>query len=105
MWRKIRGLSQLVEKKFHAEKSTRGMVGFDVMLPRPVKVQANVIVHLKVTIRGNFFCDRHGSGEKKTAETNCITVNFFKMSDITSGRTNVFVEKDDFFDEIIFSKI
>ena len=32
-------------------------------------------------------------------------MNFFKMSDVTSGRTNVSVEEDDLFDEIIFTEI
>ena len=103
---KLEVLSQLIQKRIHAEKNTLGIAGLNVMLPRPVKVKANVIVHLKVTIRG-LSGRRLGMDPKKTAETNGITVNFFKMSDITSGRTysNMSVEKDDFFDEIIFSEV
>ena len=102
---KLEVLSQLIEKEFHAEKTTRGIVGFDVMLPRPVKVQTNVIVHLLLSIRC-FSCSRFGLKERKTAETNSITVNFFKMSDITFGRTfKLSVGRNDFFDEIIFSEI
>ena len=48
--------------------------------------------------------NRVGSRENRTAETNGITVNFIELPDfLTSGRTSV--NKDDFFDEIIFSKI
>ena len=102
---KLEVLSQLIEKEFHAEKPTRGVVGFDVMLPRPVKVQTSVIVHLLLSIRC-FSCSRFGLKERKTAETNGITVNFFKMSDITFGRTfKLSVGRNDFFDEIIFSEI
>ena len=108
---KLEIFSQSIEMKFRAQQKIRGIAGFDVMLREPVKIQANVIVHIKVTIRDPqgteaVFClKRFGSSGKKTAETNGITVNFFKFSDITTGRTNVPVKKDNVIDEIIFSEI
>ena len=101
---KLEIFSQTIENKFHAQKYTRDIPGFDVMLPRPIKVQANVIVHLKVTMRGFASFDT-GWQPKKSAKTNGIIVNFFTMSDVTSRRTNVSVEKDNLFDEIIFGEI
>ena len=100
---KLEVLSQSIENKFRAQKNTRDITGFDVMLLQPIKVQTNIIVHVKVTIRG-LSGGWVGSKQKKIAETNGITVNFFKMSDITFGRTNVSVEEDDYLDEIIFSE-
>ena len=101
---KFEVLSQSIENKFHAQKNTRDIPGFDVMLPRPIKVQANVIVHLKVTI-GSRRCALCGGKQNTTAEANGVIVNFFKLSDITSGRANVSVEEDHVIDEIIFSEI
>ncbi len=43
---------QLVEEKFYSQTDRRGISGFDVMLPVPVKVQTDVVVHLKATITG-----------------------------------------------------
>ena len=54
-------------------------------------------------MRGIAGCDT-GWQPKKSAETNGIIVNFFKMSE-TSSRTNVSVEEDDLFDEIIFTEM
>ena len=71
---KLEIFSQTIENKFHAQKNTRDIAGFDVMLPRPIRVQANVIVHLKVTMRGIAGCDT-GWQPKKNAETNGIIVN------------------------------
>ena len=108
---KLEILSQSIEMKFRAQQKIRGIAGFDVILREPVKIQANVIVHIKVTIRDPqvtmaVVCVKQfRSSGKKTAETNGITVNFFKFSDITTGRTNVPVKKDNVIDEIIFSEI
>ena len=101
---KLELFSQAIENKFLAQKDSRDISGFDVMLPQPIKVQANVIVHLKVAIRGPR-SNRVGSEQNKRAETNGIIVNFFKVSDIIHGRTNGSVEEDDLFDEIIFTEI
>ena len=101
---KVEILSQSIDMKFRAQKNIRDVAGFDVMLLQPVKIRANVIVHIKVIIKG-VLVDRFGSRGKKTAETNGITVNFFKLSDITSGRTNVPVKEDNLIDEIMFSEI
>ena len=65
------------ENKFHAQKNTRDITGFDIMLPRPIEVQANVIVHLKVTIR-SIAGHEIGLQPKQSAETNGIIVNFFQ---------------------------
>ena len=82
------------------------------MLLQPVKIQANVIAHIKVTmtrdprVTTRFVCMKQvGSKKKKTAETNGITVNFFNLSDITSGRTNVPAEELNLINVIIFSEI
>ena len=101
---KVEILSQSIEMKFRAQQKIRNVAGFDVMLLQPVKIQANVIAHIKVTMRGPVV-NQLGSRGKKTAETNGITVNFFKLSDITTGRTNVPTNADDLIDEIIFSEI
>ena len=107
---KLEILSQSIEMKFRARQNIRNVAGFDVMLLQPAKIQANVIVHMKVTMTG--VCVNRvqwvGSMGKKTAETNyCegITVSFFKLSDITSGLTEMPAQKGNFIDEIIFSEI
>ena len=97
-------LSRSIEKKFHAQKNTHGTAGFDVMLLQPIEVQANIIVHLKVTIRGLRSTAVFGKTQNTTVETIGITVNFIKLSDIKSGLTNIGVQ-DDLFNEIIFSEI
>ena len=107
---KLEILSQSIEMKFCARQNIRTVAGFDVMLLQPVKIQANVIVHIKVTMRGHWinigrFLIQFGSSGKNTAETNGITVNFFKLSDITSGRTKVPQQVHNRIDEIIFSEI
>jgi hypothetical protein len=78
---KLEVSSRIIEKKFHSEQDNRGIrAGFDVMLPVPIKVQANVPVHLKATITGNP-CSYLGAGVKKTVETNGITINFETKED------------------------
>ena len=98
---KLQVFSQSVEKKFLSQQNSRGSSGFDVMVPVPIKVQADVVVHLKATITG---CEnsRIGSKGKKKVETNGITVNFFKTPGEHSGETSV---EQGQFDEIIFSEI
>ena len=98
---KLEVFSQLVEKKYHSQKNSRGISGFDVMLPVPIKVQANVVVHLKATMKGNDICCIGYGGEKKV-KTNGITVNFFNTPGEHSGETSV---EQGQFDEIIFSEI
>ena len=98
---KLEVFSQLVKKKFLSQPNSRGVSGFDVMLPVPIKVQANVVVHLKATITGRDSC-RIGLEGKKKVETNGVIVNFFNTPGEHSGETSV-VEGQ--FDEIIFSKI
>ena len=90
---KLKVLFQSIENKFHAQENTRGVPGFDVMLPRPVEVEANVVVHLKVTIRSRGHLWFKGEGNT-TVEANGITVTFLKLS-----------EEDEIIDEIIFSEI
>ncbi|CAB4023698.1 BTB POZ domain-containing 6 [Paramuricea clavata] len=84
--------SWIIEKKFHSEQDNRGISqGFDVMLPLPIKVQANVPVHLKTTITG---CRRTNfdARVRKTVKTNGITINFI-------------TKNDNDFDEIIFREM
>ena len=90
---KLEFLFQSIENKFHAQKNIRGVPEFDVMLLRPVEVQANVIVHLKVTIASRVHLQFVAEGNT-TAEANGITVTFLKSS-----------QGDDVVDEIIFSEI
>ena len=89
---KLEVCSRIIEKKFHSEKDNRGIYGFDVMLPVPFKVQANVPVHLKATITG-LPCFYWGAGVRKTLKTSGITVNFETFEEINH------------FDEIIFSEM
>ncbi len=98
---KLEVFSQLVKKKFLSQPNSRGISGFDVMLPVPIKVQPNVLVHLKATITSPRNC-RIGSGGKKKVETNGVTVIFFNATGEDCGETSV---KQGQFDEIIFSKI
>ena len=87
---KLEVWSWVIENRFHSEQDNHGISqGFDVMLPVPIKVQANVPVHLKATITG-YHC-YWDARVRKTAETNGITVNFE-------------IEEDSQFDGIIFSE-
>lgn len=95
--------------KSRAQWNIRDVAGFDVMLLHPVKIQANVILHIKITMRGprvtarGLYAKQFGSRGKKTVGANGITVNFFNFLDITSGGSNVPADK--LIDEIIFSEI
>ncbi len=97
---KLEVFSQLVKKKFLSQPNSRGVSGFDVMLPVPIKVQANVVVHMKATITGRDSC-RIGLEGKKKVETNGVIVNFFNTPGEHFGETCV---KQGQFDEIIFSR-
>ncbi len=98
---KLQVFSQLIEKKCLSQKNSRGFSGFDVMLPTPIEVQANVVVHLKATISGRG-SESFGLGGKNTVETNSVIINFSNPPDADSGETSV--ERGQF-DEIIFSEI
>ena len=98
---KLDVFSQSVEKKFRSQRNSRGISGFDVMLPAPIQVQADVIVQLKATITGPNF-GRYGTKGKEKVETNGITVFFFNTPGVHSGHCTV---KQGQFDEIIFSGI
>ena len=92
---KLEVWSQITEKKFRSQQDGRVHYGFDVMLPVPIRVQADVIVYLKLTMTGcKVVC--HGSKLRKTVETNGTTINFFD--------NNIFI-RDVLIDEIIFSEI
>ncbi|CAB3993538.1 BTB POZ domain-containing 6 [Paramuricea clavata] len=88
---KLEVWSWIIEKKFHSEQDNRGISGFDVMLPVPIKVEANVPVHLKASITGRHYSFWE-SRVRKTVETSGITVNFE-------------TKKNNQFDEIIFSEM
>ncbi len=93
---------QLIENKFRPQRhSSSDISGFDVMLPVPIKVQANVIVHMKSTTTG-YRTFRIGSEGQKTVETKGIIVNFSDTPGVCDSQTSV--EKGQF-DEIIFSEI
>jgi hypothetical protein len=89
---KLEVSSQIIEKKFHSQQDNRGMSGFDVMLPVPIKVQANVPVHLKATITGRRY-SLYSACVRKTVEIIGITINF-KMKHTNSH-----------FDKIIFTEM
>ena len=95
-------LSQSVRKKLHAQRDSRGIDGFDVMLLRPIDVQANVFVHLKVAIIGRR-STRVGGTAYTTAETDGITVKFCKFLGMTSS--NMPAYEDDVVEEIIFEEV
>ena len=99
---KLEVLSQSVRKRFHALRDSRGIDGFDVMLPRPIDVQANVFVHLKVAIRGRR-STRVGGTAYTTAETDGITVKFCKFLGMTSS--NMPANEHDVVEEIIFEEV
>jgi hypothetical protein len=99
---KLEVCSWKIEKKFHSQPDNRGVFGFDVMFPVPIKVQADVIVHVKVTITG---CSPRRSGlssTTKTLKTNDVTINFFNIHDLHTGKTTV---EETQFKEVIFSEI
>ncbi len=99
---KLEVWSQITEKKFHSKQDDRMSYGFDVMLPVPIRVQADFIVYLKVTMTGCRI-DRFGSEVKTTIETNGTTINFF---DIPPPSTDDFVIMvDSQIDEIIYSEV
>ena len=90
---KLEVWSWIIKNKFRSEQDNRGIFGFDVMLPVPIKVQANVPVHLKASIAGRPPTYWDAPRVRKTVETNGITVRFETKKD--TGH----------FDEIIFSEM
>ncbi|CAB4035765.1 BTB POZ domain-containing 6-like [Paramuricea clavata] len=87
---KLEVSSRIIEKKFHSKHNDFGMSWFNVMLPVPIKVQANFPVHLKATITGYHYV--YSARVRKTVETNGITINFEAKQDSSQ------------FDKIIFSE-
>ena len=63
--------------KFLAQRNIRDVAGFDVMLLQPVKIQANVIVHIKVTMTGNLL---HCGG-------GCMTGVCVNLTELDRGKT------------------
>lgn len=51
-----------------------------IMLPVPIPVQANVVVHLKATVSGYACIDVGTLTTRETVETNGITVKFYNAS-------------------------
>ena len=101
---KLEVISQSVKKKFRSQRDSRRLTGFDVMLPVPIKVQANFVVQLKATITSWQYPNSYYFGIKgrKAVETNGIMVNFFNTPGVHSSATTV---EQGQFDEIIFSEI
>ena len=100
---KVEVLSQVVEERIHLQQNSRPICGFDVSLAEPILVEANVFVHIKVTIEG-YRRTYIGSGGENTTETNGIFVNFINLNSLSPGLNNNPVEEDDLIDEIIFSE-
>ena len=98
---KLDVFSQSVSGKFRSQRDSRGISGFDVMLPAPIQVQANVVVQLIATVTG-MNTETIGSNGRKAVETNGITVNFFDVADINFSYTTV---EQGQLDDIIFSEI
>ena len=97
-------ISQSVRKKCRSQCDSRGVSGFDVMLPVPIQVQANYIVGLKVTVKSCQFANTYASVGRKgstAVETNGITVNFFNTPGLHFSKTSV---EEGQLDEIIFSE-
>ena len=97
-------ISQSVRKKCRSQRENRRLSGFDVMLPVPIKVQANFVVQLKATVTGLRFPSKYYFGIKgrKAVETNGIMVIFFNTPGVHSSATTV---EQGQFDEIVFSEI
>ena len=100
---KLEVFSQLFEKKCRTRKNARLVSGFDVLLPVPIKVQADVIVHLRATTTG-YLCLGRGKNGRKTFQKNGVTVTFFDSPDVQTINNGTSVEEGQF-DEIIFSVI
>ena len=98
---KLDVFSQSVEGKFRSQRAGGGIAGFDVMLPAPIQVQANVVVQLKATITGPTV-ETIGVEGRKKVETNGITANFFNTPGVHSNVTTV---QQGQIDEIIVSEI
>ncbi|CAB3993537.1 BTB POZ domain-containing 6-like [Paramuricea clavata] len=90
---KLEVWSWIIEKKFHSKQDNRRVSGFDVMLPVPIKVRANVPVHLTAIITGRCWTYVNAPRVRKTVETNGITVSFETKKDSVH------------FNEIIFSEM
>ena len=99
---KLEVWSQITEKKFHSQQDDRMSYGFDVMLPVPIRVQADFIVYLKVTMTGCRI-DRFGSEVKTTIETNGTTINFFGIPPPSTGDFVIMIDSQ--IDEIIYSEV
>ena len=95
---KINSLPNVINGKFKAQKNSRGISGFDVMLPTPITVQASAIVCLQATIEGKFA--NLGINGRGAVETEGIIVNFFNLFDDLSSTV-----KKGQFDEIIFGEV
>ena len=100
---KVEVLSQVIEERIHLQQNSRPICGFDVLLAEPILVEANVFVHIKVTIEG-YRRTYIGSGGQNTTEKNDIFVNFINLSSLSPGLNNNPMEEDDLIDEIIFSE-
>jgi hypothetical protein len=98
---KFEVFSQSVETNLRPQRGSSGIFGFDVMLPVPLKVEANVAVHLRATITGCGVLGLISAGinGRKKVETNGITVNFFDTPCRHSTVTSV---ENGQFDQIIF---
>ena len=95
--------SQVIKNIFISQKNSRNISGFDVMLPTPVTVQANVIIPVEATISGHPYFHYGVNGENPVT-TNSITVTFYDLPYVHSYK-NPTIPKEWQFDEIIFSEV
>ena len=98
---KLKIFSHVIEQKFRSQKNGRNISGFDVMLPTPATIKANVIVPLETTILGYDYFD-YGVHGKNTVTTNDIVVTFWTGAPSRDKPSTV--EKG-IIDEIIFSEV
>ena len=99
----LKVFSHVIEKKFISQNNSRNISGFDVMLPTPVTVQANVIVPLEATISGDIDFN-YGVNGKNPVTTSGITVTFYDLPHVHSNKNPTMPKKRQF-DEIIFSEV
>ena len=97
---KLKILSHVIEKKFISQKNSCDISGFDVMLPTPVTVQANIIIPVEATISGYSYFN-YGVNGRNPVTTNGITVTFYDLPRVRSDK----IPKERQFDEIIFSEV
>ena len=99
----LKVFSQVIKNRFISQKNSRNISGFDVMLPTPVTVQADVIIPVEATISGSPYFN-YGVNGNNPVTTNGITVTFYDLPYVHSYK-NPTIPKEWQFDEVIFSDV